>query len=57
MNRALLGILVGLLLPSPASTAQERCPLAAIGAATVASVRDGRTLLLADGRELRLAAI
>ena len=57
MNRALLGILVGLLLPSPASTAQERCPLTAIGAATVASVRDGRTLLLADGRELRLAAI
>ena len=28
-----------------------------IGTGTVASVRDGRTLLLADGRELRLAAI
>ncbi|MGB7279454.1 MAG: thermonuclease family protein, partial [Pseudolabrys sp.] len=27
------------------------------GTATVASVRDGRTLLLTDGRELRLAAI
>ena len=35
---------------NPANTAD-------IGTATVASVRDGRTVLLADGRELRLAAI
>jgi endonuclease YncB( thermonuclease family) len=37
--------------------AQERCPLTPIGSAKVAAVRDGRTLLLADGRALRLAAI
>jgi len=39
------------------AVAQEPCKLADIGAAVVASVRDGRTLLLADGRELRLAGI
>jgi endonuclease YncB( thermonuclease family) len=37
--------------------AQERCKLTAIGTANVAAVRDGRTLQLADGRELRLAGI
>jgi endonuclease YncB( thermonuclease family) len=37
--------------------AQEACKLTDIGTGAVASVRDGRTLLLADGRELRLAAI
>jgi endonuclease YncB( thermonuclease family) len=37
--------------------AQEPCKLADIGQGTVASVRDGRMLLLADGREVRLAAI
>jgi endonuclease YncB( thermonuclease family) len=58
-------------LPSPASilaaaflpliacnaAAPAPCKLVDIGTATVAGVRDGRTLLLADGRELRLAAI
>jgi endonuclease YncB( thermonuclease family) len=39
------------------AAAQERCKLTAICSATVAAVRDGRTLLLADGRELRLAGI
>ena len=39
------------------AAAQERCKLTAIGTANVAAVRDGRTLLLDDGRELRLAAI
>jgi endonuclease YncB( thermonuclease family) len=33
------------------------CPLTAIGSASVAAVRDGRTLALSDGHELRLAAI
>ncbi len=42
---------------SPAASAQEPCSLSPIGSAQVAAVRDGRTLLLADGRELRLAAI
>jgi endonuclease YncB( thermonuclease family) len=36
---------------------QERCKLTAIGTTNVAAVRDGRTLQLDDGRELRLAAI
>jgi endonuclease YncB( thermonuclease family) len=59
MNRAWLGILLSLLLASAGrhAVAQERCRLTAIGTANVASVRDGRTLLLADGRELRLPAI
>lgn len=39
------------------AAAQAPCKLADLGTATVAGVRDGRTLLLADGRELRLAAI
>ena len=39
------------------ATAQDSCKLTDLGTAVVASVRDGRTLLLTDGRELRLAAI
>ena len=39
------------------ATAQESCKLTGLGTVTVASIRDGRTLLLTDGRELRLAAI
>jgi endonuclease YncB( thermonuclease family) len=52
-------ILLMAILPAfvCSAVAQESCKLTAIGMATVASVRDGRTLLLADGRELRLAAI
>jgi len=37
--------------------AAAQCALTPIGSATVAAVRDGRTLVLTDGRELRLAAI
>ena len=36
---------------------QEACRLEAIGMAKVAAVRDGRTLVLDDGREAQLAAI
>lgn len=36
---------------------QEPCKLTAMGTEIVAGIRDRRTLLLADGRELRLAAI
>jgi endonuclease YncB( thermonuclease family) len=43
-----------LAVPAPA---QEPCRLADIGTATASAVRDGRTLALADGRELRLAGI
>ena len=39
------------------AAAQEPCKLTAIGTAKSSAVRDGRTLLLEDGRELRLAAI
>jgi endonuclease YncB( thermonuclease family) len=39
------------------AAAQERCQLTTIGTVSVAAVRDGRTLLLGDGRELRLAGI
>ncbi len=39
-----------------AAAAQEACKLAPLGTAEVAAVRDGRTLMLRDGRELRLAA-
>lgn len=39
------------------AAAQEPCKLAAIGTTNVAAVRDGRTLLLANGRELRLGGI
>jgi endonuclease YncB( thermonuclease family) len=39
------------------AAAQEACKLEPIGNAEVAAVRDGRTLMLRDGRELRLAAI
>jgi len=44
------------LLLGPAA-GQDACQLVPAGSATVAGVRDGRTLMLADGRELRLAAI
>ena len=39
------------------AAAQERCRLTAVGTANVVAVRDGRTLMLDDGRELQLAAI
>jgi len=39
------------------AAAREPCKFTETGTGTVASIRDGRTLLLADGRELRLAAI
>jgi endonuclease YncB( thermonuclease family) len=52
-------VLATAFLPLLAGHAAARapCKLVDIGAASVAAVRDGRTLLLADGRELRLAAI
>ncbi|HEY6022682.1 MAG TPA: thermonuclease family protein [Pseudolabrys sp.] len=51
----LSGIILSLLACS--AIAQEACKRGASGTAAVAGVRDGRTLLLTDGRELRLAAI
>ena len=49
--------LLALSLVFAPNAAQAACPLAPIGTAHVAAVRDGRTILLADGRVLRLAAI
>ncbi len=50
--------LIAAALPFAAqATAQDACKLSAIGTARSPAVRDGRTLMLADGRELRLAAI
>lgn len=39
------------------AVAREPCTHTTISTANVAAVRDGRTLLVADGRELRLAGI
>ncbi len=46
-----------LALALAAPQAHAQCPLTPLGTAQVAAVRDGRTLALADGRVLRLAAI
>jgi endonuclease YncB( thermonuclease family) len=57
--RMLAVILAASLLTLAGSRARagQPCQLTTIGTATVATVRDGHTLALADGRELRLAAI
>jgi len=54
-----LAIIAAVLLPLAASPAiaQETCKLTDLGAAQVATVRDARTLALADGRDVRLAGI
>jgi len=59
MIRAQSGFVLSLVaaLAAAQAGAQERCPLTPLGTAKVAAVRDGRTLLLADGRVLRLKAI
>jgi endonuclease YncB( thermonuclease family) len=50
-----LGMLPG--LPVSNAAAQDTCRLTDMGSGTAAGIRDGRTVLLADGRELRLAGI
>jgi endonuclease YncB( thermonuclease family) len=61
MNRRLvLAIAAALFVNASAvcsAGAQTACNLTAAGTGKVATVRDGRTLMLDDGRELRLAAI
>lgn len=56
MRRTLLSVALTALLGS-AAAAQTACHLSPIGTAAVASIRDGRTLTLVDGRVLRLAGI
>ncbi len=57
MRCTLLIVTVVCVLTPLAAPAETSCPLTAIGTASVAAVRDGRTLQLADGRVLRLAAV
>ena len=52
-----VAVAIPALVFASAVAAQESCKLPSIGSAEVAAVRDGRTLALADGRDLRLAAI
>ena len=54
---AFIALAAAFVLAPHDAVAEDTCKLVATGTATVAEVRDGRTLLLTDGRELRLAAI
>jgi endonuclease YncB( thermonuclease family) len=51
------GFFILLLLCVTAVQARAQCGLADLGQSAVAAVRDGATLVLADGREVRLAGI
>ena len=53
----LISAAAAMALCAHAAAAQVPCKLSAIGSVQVVGVRDGRTLQLGDGRELRLAAI
>lgn len=55
--RALIRAVVCAGFAGSTAWADEPCKLTPAGTADVVTVRDGRTLLLKDGRELRLAAI
>lgn len=55
--RATLGLLASVLLAQQALAAEAPCSGTPAGNGVVASVTDGRTLKLADSREVRLAAI
>ncbi|MBI1203894.1 MAG: hypothetical protein GC182_15445 [Rhodopseudomonas sp.] len=52
-----LAMVLGLAPCPDRAHAQAACGNAAIGSGTVAAVRDGRTVLLANGHEVRLTAI
>jgi endonuclease YncB( thermonuclease family) len=52
-----VAVAIAALAFASSAAGQESCKLSAMGNAGVAAIRDGRTLLLADGRELRLAGI
>jgi endonuclease YncB( thermonuclease family) len=52
-----LALAFALALAAQRTAAQEGCRTTEVGAGLVASVRDGRTLALADGREIRLAGL
>lgn len=54
---SLVVVAIAVLAFAPTLAAQDSCKLSAMGNVNVAGIRDGRTLVLADGRELRLAGI
>jgi endonuclease YncB( thermonuclease family) len=55
--RVLAGVAATLLAPMAQADDKPRCQPPVIGTATVQTALDGRTLRLADGREVRLAGI
>ena len=55
--RATLGLVASVLLAQQAIAAEAPCSGTPAGNGLVASVTDGRTLKLADGREVRLMGI
>jgi endonuclease YncB( thermonuclease family) len=57
VQRLRLACFASLALAGAASAQGDACKLEPIGTGTVVAVRDGRTLMLDDGRKLRLAAI
>ena len=58
MNRGLLFVFIAAALCSRiGSVHAEPCALPTASTGTVAAVRDGRTFMLTDGREVRLAGI
>ena len=57
MPVARLALVVVLVLTPLAAAAENACGGTELAGGSVASIRDGRTLVLADGREVRLAAI
>jgi endonuclease YncB( thermonuclease family) len=57
VQRLRLACVASLALAGAASAQSAACKLEPIGTGTVVAVRDGRTLMLDGGRELRLAAI
>jgi len=57
MKRRLILTIVLASFAGCSAAAQVPCKLTALGSAKATNARDGRTLLLDDGRELRLAAI
>lgn len=57
LRRMLVAFAAALAAMTTVASAQDGCKLSPIGTAQVAAVRDGRTLTLADGREMRLAGI
>ena len=57
MPVARLALAVVFVLTPFAAAAESDCGSTELAGGSVASIRDGRTLMLADGREVRLAAI